>query len=202
MKRTAWMLTLVLLPALCLAQPAKLKMPNFSGLAEKAIQSVDISLDADMLKAAGGFMSGRADDARDVAEAIKGLEGVYVKVFTFDKPGVYSTRDIDDVIKQVETRGWKKLLSVRDKDKHVEMWMRDGSSEGGMFFVAAEPMKLVLINIAGKVDLETLRKLQGRMGVPNLPGMPGMAGSRPPMPPAPAAPAAPPAPAQGSANAP
>jgi hypothetical protein len=190
MKRSTWMLTLILLPVLSVAQAAKLKMPNFGGLAEKAVQSVDISLDADMLKTAGGFMSGTTNDAHDVAEAIKGLEGVYVKVFTFDKPGMYSTRDIDDVIKQVETQGWKKLLAVRDKDKHVEMWMRDGSSDGGMFFVAAEPNKLVLINIAGKVDLETLRKLQGHMGVPNLPGA---AGSKPPTPPAPA---------QGSANAP
>jgi len=75
----------------------------------------------------------------------------------------------------------------------VELWLHENSTNGGMFFVASEPDELVLINIVGKVDLETLRRLQGRMGVPMLPGVP----PAPPAPPAPAAgaaPAAPPAP--------
>jgi hypothetical protein len=82
-------------------------------------------------------------------------------------------------------------MSVRDKDENVGMWLHSGSNDGGMLFVATEPTELVLINIVGKVDLQTLSKLQGRMGVPF--GVPGMRPPAPPAAPAPGARAAPPA---------
>jgi hypothetical protein len=187
MKRSSVFLALALLPLAAVAQAARIKMPDFSGLAAKAKESVDIELDKDMLRNAGSFMTGKVDDPQ-FAEQMKELEGIYIKTFEFDKPGQYSISDITDMMKQVESGGWKKLMSVRDGDERVEMWMRDNSVDGGMFFVASEPKELVVINIVGKVNLETLRKLQGRMGVPNL-GM-GAAPAAPPAPPAPPAPAA------------
>lgn len=193
MKRTGLLLALALAPAMVMAQTARLKLPDFSGLAAKATESVDIDMDADTLRMAGAFISGGSGVDPQFAETVKGLQGIYLKVFTFDKPGQYSMRDIEPVVAQVQAQGWKKLLSVRDKEDRVEMWLRDNSTDGGMFFVASEPKELVLINIVGKVDLETLRRLQGRMGMPMLPGVP----PAPPAPPAPAvgaAPAAPPAP--------
>jgi len=196
MKRTGLLLALALAPALVMAQSAHLKLPDFSGLASKATESVDIDMDADTLRTAGAFLTGGAGVDPQFAETVKGLQGIYLKVFTFDKPDQYSMRDIEPVIAQVRAQGWKKLMSVRDKEDRVEMWLRDDATDGGMFFVASEPKELVLINIVGKVDLETLRKLQGRMGVPMMPGM-VQGPPAPPAPPAPAAgvaPAAPPAP--------
>jgi hypothetical protein len=186
-------LTITLLPLATVAQGARIKMPDFSGLAAKAKESVDISLDGDRLKSAGSFMGGAKGSQSDAEfqELIKNLQGVYVKVFSFEKPGEYSMRDIDTVVRQVEREGWNKLMSVRSGEERVEMWMRDNHEDGGMFFVASEPTELVLINIVGKVNLESLRQLQGRMGVPMMPGM-----GAPPAPPAPPAAPAPPAPAQ------
>jgi len=185
----AGVLAATLLPLAALAQAARLRLPDLSGLASKAKQSVDIDLDQDMLKSAVGFMAGDHADP-ELAETLKGLQSLTVKVFSFDQPGVYSMHDIDGVVKQVEAGGWKKLMAVRDGEKSVQMWMHDGDADGGMFFVAAEPKVLVMINIAGKIDLATLAKLQGRMGVPNL----GLGGAAPPM--APAPPAAPQSPAR------
>jgi hypothetical protein len=176
---------LTLLPLVSVAQAARLKMPDFSGLAAKAKESVDIDMDRDMLRNAGSFLSGKAGSDQDFAKQVAGLESVTVKVFSFAEAGQYSLRDVESVVKQVEKGGWKKLLSVRDGEERVEMWMHEGS-DGGLFFVASEPKELVLINIAGKVDLATLASLQGRLGVPNM----GMA---PPAPPAAPAPPAPPA---------
>jgi Domain of unknown function (DUF4252) len=189
MKRMGLLLVLALAPALVMAQSARLKLPDLSSLASKATESVDIDMDGDTLRTAGAFISGGAGMDPQFAETVKGLQGIYLKVFSFDKPGQYSLRDIEPVLAQVQAQGWKKLLSVRDKEDRVELWLRDNATEGGMFFVASEPKELVLINIVGKVDLETLRRLQGRMGVPTLPGMP-------PVPPAPPAPPPSPAPAR------
>jgi Domain of unknown function (DUF4252) len=195
MKRSAILMTLALLPVLSVAQAARVTMPDFAGLASKARESVDISLDGDTLKMASGFLGGGRKGDADFAEAVKGLQGIYVKVFSFDKPGMYSLRDIESMVSQVQTRGWKKLMAVREKDDRVEMWMRADNADGGMFFVASEPTELVVINIVGRVDLQTLGRLQGRMGVPVLPGMVAVppVPPAPPAPPASTAPAAPPA---------
>lgn len=190
----AMALAITLLPLATVAQGAKIRMPDFSGLAEKASESVDISLDGEALKSAGSLFGGNRNARSDaqIAEILKDLQGVYIKVFEFDKPGQYSMRDIEGVVRQVEREGWKKLLSVRDGDERVEMWIRDNHEDGGMFFVASEPDELVLINIVGKVNLESMRQLQGRMGIPNLQGILGA----PNPPAAPAAPAQPAQPAQ------
>jgi len=194
MKRTGLLLALALAPVLAMAQSARLKLPDLSELASKANESVDIDMDGDTLRMASSFLSGGNGADPQLAETVKHLQGVYLKVFSFDEPGQYSLRDIEPMLEQVRSQGWKKLLSVRDKEDRVEMWLRDNATDGGMFFVATEPKELVLINIVGKVDLETLRRLQGRMGVPMLPGMA-------PAPPAPAAPPAPPAPPAAAAPA-
>ena len=197
MKRMGILLALVLLPMVSVAQAARLKMPDFSNLASKAKESVDISLDKEMLKSAGGFMGGggKGMDPAEFAETVKDLDGIYVRVFSFDKPGMYSMKDIEPMVAQVQSQGWKKLMSIKDGDERVEMWMRDNSADGGMFFVASEPTELVMINIVGKVNLESLRNLQGRMGVPSMQGWIGArpAAAAPAAPPAPPAPAAPPA---------
>lgn len=176
-------LAAVLTPVASMAQAARIKMPDFSDLASRAKEAVDISLDKDMLRNAGAFMAGNAD--AQLIDQIKGLEGIYIKVFEFEHKGEFDMDDVDGMVRQVETGRWKKLMSVRTKDERVEMWMHDNSTDGGLFFIASEPKELVVINIVGKVDLETLRKLQGKMGVPGLPGL-GWGGP-------PAAPPAPPA---------
>jgi hypothetical protein len=106
---------------------------------------------------------------------------------------MYSMADIEPVLKQVRAQGWKNIMSMREEDERVELWMREGSADGGMVFVASEDDELVLINIAGKVDLEMLGKLQGRMGIPGIPGM--SSPNRPAAPAPAAAPAKPAAPA-------
>jgi hypothetical protein len=202
MKRTGYVVALALLPLVSVAQAARIRMPDFTGLAGKATESVDISLDKDMLKSAAAFMGG-GDGAVDpeFAAAIKGLEGIYVKAFNFDKPDMYSRKDIDALARQVEGKGWKKLISLQDKGERVDLWMRDNANDGGMFMIAAKPMELVLVNIAGSVNLESMRKLQGRMGVPAMPGgamgpmqgpMQGPMGPQPGMGPRPQGPQGPP----------
>ena len=187
-------LAITLLPLATVAQGAKIRMPDFSGLAEKASESVDISLEGEQLRNVGSMFGGGkgSPDEAQFAEMLKGVQGIHVTVFEFDKPGQYSMRDIETVVRQVEREGWKKIMSMRDEEDRVELWMRDGHEDGGMFFVASEPDELVLINIVGNVNLQVITQLGGRMGVPNLSGILGS----PAPPAAPAAPARPAQPAQ------
>ena len=55
MNRSSLFVALALVPLMSAAQTARVKLPDFSGLADKARESVDIALDREMLRTAGAF---------------------------------------------------------------------------------------------------------------------------------------------------
>jgi len=219
LRRSGWVLAGVLLPVLAAAQAGKLVIPDFSDLAQKATETVDITLDGDMLKSAThmlGAAGARNSADTDVAGLVSGLKAISVRSFTFDKPDMYSTQDVERILAQVNVPGWKKVISVREKGERVEIHMRENTEDGGLLILTEEPRELTIVNIAGKINMDQLRQLQGHMGVPNLQGIVGAAvpamPTMPPTPPAvttaaPAAPAAqqvppapPPPPARGDSG--
>jgi hypothetical protein len=193
LRRSGWMLV-GLLPVLAAAQAGKLAIPDFGDLAKKATEAVDITLDSDMLKSASSMMGGGAGP--DVSGVVSGLKAITVRSFKFDKPNMYSPQEVAGVLAQAGAPGWKKVISVHKQDELVEIHMRENSSDGGLLIVTEQPLALTIINIAGKINMDQLRQLQGHMGVPSMPGVIGSgAPPAPPAPPAPAAPAPPAAPA-------
>jgi hypothetical protein len=196
LRRSGWMLV-GLLPVLAAAQAGKLAIPDFGDLAKKATEAVDITLDSDMLKSATSIMGAGASP--DVSGVVSGLKSITVRSFKFDKPNMYSPQEVAGVLAQAGAPGWKKVISVHKQDELVEIHMRENSADGGLLIVTEQPMALTVINIAGKINMDQLRQLQGHMGVPSMPGVIG-SGAPPappalPAPPAPAAIAPPAAPA-------
>jgi hypothetical protein len=190
LRRSGWVLV-GLLPVLAAAQAGKLVIPDFGDLAKKATESVDITLDGDMLKSATHLMGaagGRNSSDADVSSLVAGLKAITVRSFTFDRPDMYSQKDVDGVLAQVDAPGWKKVVAVRDKGERVEIHMRQNSEDGGLLIVTEEPKELTIVNIAGKINMDQLRQLQGHLGVPNMQGIVGGAATPaapvPPTPPA------------------
>jgi hypothetical protein len=204
LRRGAWVLV-GLLPVLAGAQAGKLVIPDFSDLAGKATGSVDITLDGDMLKSATQMMGAvgalRSGDT-DLSGVVAGLKAISVRSFNFDKPDMYSPEVVAGILAQVDVPGWRKVISVRQKGEHVEVHMRADTADGGLLVITEEPLELTIVNIAGKINLEHLRALQGHFGVPNLPGIIGNVAPAAPAPGTPPAPAATPsaAPAQPAAT--
>jgi hypothetical protein len=182
-----------LLPVLAAAQAGKLVIPDFGDLAKKATESVDITLDGDMLKSAtqmmGAVGSGHSGDT-DVSAVVAGLKAITVRSFTFDKPDMYSSEAVAGILAQVDVPGWRKVISVRQKGERVEIHMRADSADGGLLIVTEGPLELTIVNIAGKINLDQLRALQGHFGVPNIPDIIGNAAFAAPAPAVPPAPAA------------
>ena len=138
-----------------------------------------------MLKSASHFM-GPGSGGNDVSSLANGLKSITVRSFTFDKPDMYSREAVEGVLAQVDVPGWKKIISVHDKGERVEIHMRQNSEDGGLLIVTEEAKELTIVNIAGKINMDQLRHLQGHMGVPDMPGLVGSAAPPgPPMPPAP-----------------
>lgn len=142
---------------------------NFPGLDEKASEVVDVTLDAQMLRLASNFFSNNNADERAVRDLVKGLEGIYVRAYEFDREGEYDRGIVEAVRRQLGPT-WKKIVNVRSRHKdNVEVYTDvRGDAVRGLVVIAAEPRELTIVNIVGPIDLTRLSELDGQFGIPHL----------------------------------
>jgi len=152
-------------------QNPRLDIKNLEALSKKASEVVDVNLDGSLLKLASKFMTD--EDDREALGIIKNLKGVYVKSFTFEKPGDYSPADVEAIRSQLQAPAWSRIVSARSKHdgENAEIYLMtaaDGGSVLGMAIICAEPTELTVVNIVGPVDIDKLSQLEGKMGIPRL----------------------------------
>jgi hypothetical protein len=164
---------LLALPALAFAaDPGRLQLPDLTALSKKATQSVDISLDPSLLHLASGVIN--SDDHGNGAAVngvIQGIRGIYVRSYTFDKPGQYSKADVKAVEAQLLAPGWQPVVATHDlkQGNNVDIYiLRNGNRTDGLAIIAADPRQLTIVNIVGSIDLAKLAHLQGQFGVPKI----------------------------------
>ena len=165
----AMLLGTLSLPAF--GQNPRLDIKNLEALAKKASEVVDVNLDGSLLKLASKFMTD--EDDQEALDVIKNLKGVYVKSFTFEKPGDYSPADVDAIRSQLQAPAWSRIVSARSKHdgENAEIYLMtaaDGGKVLGMAIICAEPTEFTVVNIVGPVDIDKLSQLEGKMGIPHL----------------------------------
>ena len=80
-----------------------IKLPvNLDKLAERASESVDVTLDESMLQLASKFLSKDDPDEVQVKKLVGKLKGVYVRSFEFEKEGQYSMADVEAIRVQLK----------------------------------------------------------------------------------------------------
>ena len=83
-------------------------MKTLDKLAAIAKSSTNVTLDADMLKMAAGFLGGGDDkDAASMKSLVAGMKGVYVRAYEFDKPGQYAESDVAPLRAYLKQPKWK-----------------------------------------------------------------------------------------------
>ena len=156
------------------AQSAKLQLDQLDYLANKASETFDVKLDERMMQTTAKFFSGSDPDDAEIKELIKGVKGIYVKSFTFEKEGEYSQAEVESIMSQLRSSAWNKIIGVTSKKEgeNVDVYlMTVGDQIGGLAVLSVEPKELTVVNIVGPINLEKLSKLEGQFGVPvlNLP---------------------------------
>ena len=155
------------------AQDVKLDKLVFDELAKKAVESVDVTLDGNLLRLAGKFLSDKDADQAKAKKLIAGLKSIMVRSFTFAKEGEYNLADYRDLRAHLQPpAGWSHIVGVtskRDGD-NVDVYLKtgDGSQIGGLVVIAAEPKELTVVSIAGTIKPEDLADLGGQFGIPKL----------------------------------
>jgi hypothetical protein len=149
-------------------EPFEIKLDH---LAQKASESVDVTLDASMLQFASGFLSEKKGGEAEAKRLAGKLKGIVVRSFKFDSPGQYAASDVESVRSQLRAPLWSRIVGVRSRGdgENVDVYLRkEGTEITGLAVIAAEPKELTIVNITGPLQPEDLAKLGGRFGVPNV----------------------------------
>jgi uncharacterized protein DUF4252 len=163
---------IVLLVTLAAALPLSAQRVNldFPGLAAKATETVDVTLDGDLLKIASKFLDRGDPDERAARDIVSKLEGIYVRSYTFEKEGEYD-RNIAEKVRSGLGASWKRIVTVKSREHdNVEIYveMRDANTVRGLVIISAEPRELTLVNLVGPVDIDKLSSLEGEFGIPRM----------------------------------
>lgn len=164
-----FILTIALSVAVAVPASAQKLNLDFPGLADKADEVVDVTLDASMLRMAAKFLSGHDRDERNVREIIQTLNGIYVRSYEFAHEGEYDRGLVDRVKAQLGPT-WKPFVQVRSKTKENVYIYADtrGDKIMGLVVISAEPREFTVVNIDGAIDPERLADLEGEFGIPNV----------------------------------
>jgi hypothetical protein len=110
--RITWVLVALLSAGPSLAQTkaslaalpkGQLLLPEMAGLADKASESVSVTLDSQLLGLASRFLNPEDPDEAAAKKIVSSLSGIYVRKFTFDSDYAYPKADIDGIRRQLST---------------------------------------------------------------------------------------------------
>ena len=148
------------------------EMINFDGLKLKAEETVEVNLDGNLLKMAMGFLSDKKPEEAEARKLIGGIKGIYVRSLKFEKPGMYSTADMEKIRAMLKGPQWSKVVNVESTKKrgdNVGVYVRtDGTQMMGLVVLAFEPAELTVVNIVGVIDPAQVRALGGKLGIPSI----------------------------------
>ena len=166
--------TVVMLAGMLPLAAQDIKIPSsLDRLAAKAEESVDVTLDRGLLQLAARFLSDRDSDQNRVKHIVEGLEGIYVKSYTFAADGEYNMADVDAIRAQVQAPLWSRIVGVKSRrhneDVNVYFKVASGGRQlGGIVIIAAEPRELTVVNIVGTIDPDQLHDLGGEFHIPRF----------------------------------
>lgn len=152
-----------------LAAQDLIKSIDWEKLAPKAKETVNVTLDAGMLKLAIAFLSDDDKEQAQAKELISGLRGIYVRSLKFEKPGEYSFAEIEKSLAVLNNTKWNKIVDVTGKDERSGVYLHsDGQKILGLIVLAAEPTELTVVNIDGAIDPARIKELSGKFGIPKI----------------------------------
>jgi len=154
------------------AQNARLQFDNLSDLEKRAEDVIEVNIDGKLLNLAKRVLVKVKDkDAKVVGEAIKGLEGIYVRVYNFKSANEYNISDVDTIRSQLQAPGWEKLANVRSKknNQKIDVYtMFSGDVMSGVAVILSEDKSIALVNVIGPIDIDMLVELGGKLSIPEI----------------------------------
>lgn len=151
---------------------ARLNLDRLKNLETKARDVVEVNIDGKVLDLAKRVLIKVNDkDAKTIGEAIKGLKGIYVRVYNFENENEYNLTDIDEIRSQLKSPDWEKIANVRSKknNQKIDVFTKfTGDMMSGVAVVLSESKSLAIVNVIGPIDIDTLVELSGKLNIPKI----------------------------------
>jgi hypothetical protein len=139
-------------------------------LAAQASDKVDVSLSGPLLQFAAKFLDDKDPDEAKVRKLIAGLEGIYVKCYSFKSANVWTQADLETIRRNLRAPEWSRIIGYSGEDGTGEIYVRTVDKKpAGVAILATEPKQLTIVNIAGAIDLASLSELGGHFNIPKIP---------------------------------
>lgn len=170
--RNVVVLTALLVLSVNTAQAQDINIPReIERLAEKAVNTVNVTVDGLLLQLAGRALSSADPEQRIAKNLISNLKGIYVRSYEFASPGQYSVADLESLRSQMKVPAWSRVVGVRNTrgGEDVDVFLKmEKERITGVVVIAAQALQLTVVNIMGPIDLEQLASLGGQFGIPKL----------------------------------
>jgi hypothetical protein len=150
-------------PALAQTAQLPLSLPIEKELAARASEATEITLDKKMLSLASRVMDGNDtyDDA--TRKLIENLDGIYIRNYEFDKEGLFTTEQVEQLRKYFETGEWSSLVRNRDRktgeSSDIMVKLVNGESRG-LFIFNVEPKEISMVLVLGPIQMSDLKKVK------------------------------------------
>ena len=128
---------------------------NLDAVAARAQKKAEITLEGPFLEQA---MKSAPDKLKD---KLGSVTRVVVRHYEFDQPGQYSDSDLDSVRKVISSgTDWTRAVNVKEEKESVEIYMQSqGGKTTGFLLIAAELKELTVVQVAGSIDLASLKEM-------------------------------------------
>jgi hypothetical protein len=163
--------TALIAPAL--AQTAQLPAPSpiEKELAARASSVDEITLDKTMLAFAANFINHDKSsnpqanqDDEATQKLVESLDGIYVRDYEFDKEGLFTAEQADQLRAYYETNEWSPIVRDRDRktgeSSDIMVKLVNGESHG-LLILDIEPKEISIVLILGPVHMQDLHKVMG-----------------------------------------
>jgi len=101
-------------------------------------------------------------EAEIFLEMASDLKGIRVLTTQIDAITRYK-----DAAKSINTTSYEMLMTVRDKQQNVKIWIKDDADGdiGELLLLVGSPEEFVLVSILGKIDLEKISQLAKQLDI-------------------------------------
>src|SRR5215218_2912158 len=168
----AALMLLALASARAQTPDGRLRLESLESLAPRASETVRIDVDGMLLSLGRSVLSDDDPDEKAVKEIIEGLRGVYVRTYEFKSEGDFKDTDLDGLRQQLRGPGWSRLVDVKtrgmDFDGAEVYALTAADRVEGMAVLITESKRLIVVNVVGSIDLDKLRRLEGKLGIPRI----------------------------------
>lgn len=150
---------------------ARLQLTNLERLVDRASETVNVNIDERILRLALKALNPKNPEEAAAIDVVSGLKGIYVRSLSFETEGVYTPADLQAIRQQLRDPDWSQIVGVVSKKggNNVDVYLAtDGERIDGLAVLSFEPKRLTVVNIVGSIDLEKLRKIEGKFGIPEL----------------------------------